>query len=483
MRIPFVGAEYKLATSNQSAQRCVNWYLEIEEKPGTKTPNMLVPAAGTVGKVICGTGPIRGLYPFGGFLYAVSGSGVYRIDGNYNATLLGSITTTSGDVSITGNQSQILIVDGVAGYLVTIASGSVSVITAAGFPNGAKWARFVDGYFLVGGDGSKSFHISAINDGTSWAALDFASTVAYSGPLIAGEVDHRNVWLFGDGWTEVWYDTGNALFPFQRMGNSFLEVGCSAVGSVTKLDNSIFWLGRDSRGDSIVWRTDGLNNARISDFGIERAISSYSRIDDAIAYGWKIGGHQFYVLTFPTADITWVYDVTANAWHEWAWRDPLTGVLHRHRGQCHAFFNRDHVVGDWQTGAIYALSTTTYTDAYVSGGVFVNVPILRLRTTSQQDSENQFVYYQSIEIDVEPALGLNSGQGSDPKLMLRWSDDGGHRWCNTKYLALGKIGQYRNRAKREQLGAARNRVWELSCSDPINIVILGAEARQREGMS
>jgi len=472
MRIPFVGPAYKLASVNQSAQRCVNLFLEQTEQGG-KTSSSLQRTPGKVRRVTVGLGPIRALYSFGGYCYAVSGFEVYRFDGNYTAALLGSINTGAGYVGTACNGNQLLIVDGAGGWIVDLASGSLTQITDADFPNGASWAQFLDGYFIVGGDGTQNFYISALNNGLSWDGIDYAAAEGAPSPNVAGIVDHRELLMMSQESIEVWIDTGNSAFPIERSGNAFIEVGCSAIGSVAKMDNSVFWLGRDRRGDGMVWRMNGYTPVRVSDFGVETAIAGYSRVDDAIAYTYQQRGHMFYVISFPSASATWAYDVSAQSWHERAWRDPSDGSFQRDRGATHAVFGRDQLVGDWEDGRVYALDLNAYTD---DGDI-----IKWLRSAAPQDSENNRVFYQSIELDVEAGVGLSSGQGSDPVIMLRWSDDGGHSWCNTKQLRIGAIGRYGHRAKREQLGAGRNRVWEISGTDPVKIAILGAIVRATVG--
>jgi hypothetical protein len=68
--------------------------------------------------------------------------------------------------------------------------------------------------------------------------------------------------------------------------------------------------------------------------------------------------------------------------------------------------------------------------------------------------------------------------GYDPAVMLRWSDDGGHTWSNEHWATIGKIGEYYRRVFWRRLGMTlklRDRVYELSGTDPVKISIMGAE--------
>lgn len=468
MRIPFVGPAYKLESVNQSAQRCVNLYVQQTENGG-KTSSMLVRTPGKVLRCDIGNDPVRQMLAFGDHYYVVSGYGVYAVNASHAATAIGYIGTRVGFVSMSCNGSQIIILDGVDGWIVDISAQTLTRITAADFPRNATWARYYDGYFIVGGYGSKQFRVSAINDGLTWDALDYYSAEADPGANIAGEVDHRELILFGENVTEVWIDTGSNEAQFQRAGNTLIEIGCAAVGSVAKLDNSVLFLGRDRRGQGIVYRMNGYTPQRISDYGVELAIEGYSAISDAVAFTYQQRGHAFYVLSFPSGDATWVYDASTGLWHERAYMDQKTGLLGSDLAASFCFFNGQLLVGDRRYGRIYELDK----DAYTDGGDIIKW----LRSTAAQDSEGNRVFYQSFELDIEAGMGLNDGQGIDPKVMLRWSDDGGHSWSNTKYMAIGKIGRYGQRAKREQLGAGRNRVWEISGTDPVKVSIMGAMLR------
>jgi hypothetical protein len=230
---------------------------------------------------------------------------------------------------------------------VTQATGAVAQITDEDFPSGADSVAFMDSYYIVNDSGTDQFFISSLDDGTTWDGLDFASAEGNPDDIVTILVDHRELWLFGSKTTEVWYDSGDPDFPFERLQGAFIECGCIAVGSVAKASNAVLWLGNDLNGSGIVWIAQGYNPQRVSTHAIEEEIQKYARMDDAQAYVYQDGGHTFYVLSFPTGNKTWVLDIATGLWHERSWRDPSTGAVHRHRAQFHAFFGGEHVVGGW----------------------------------------------------------------------------------------------------------------------------------------
>jgi hypothetical protein len=200
----------------------------------------------------------------------------------------------------------------------------------------------------------------------------------------------------------------------------------------------------------------------------------YSTIADAFAFCFQMAGHSFYVLTFPTANATWLYDAATEQWVEWLWRDSADNTLHRHRANCAAFFNGEHLVGDWESGEVYGLDLDTYTDA--------GDPIKRIRATQTTIAGAKRLFFGQLTVDMETGVGLTSGQGSAPLLMLRYSSDGGHTWSNEKTASIGAIGNYGARVRFGPTGSARGgRVWEISLTDPVRFAVFGADVEVEAG--
>lgn len=465
-KLPFVGPSYKARSLNADAQRTLNCYVELDNA-SPRAPLALYGTPGTVRRLTFPASPVRGGIKEGGYTWWVAGNVVYRVDAEYQLQLLGTISTYTGEVGLASNGDQILIVDGAHGWLIDVDTSTLSAITDDAFPAGVTRATYQDSFFLVTGDGTGKFYMNEVpNDGAQWNGLDFASAEGSPDHTIGIISDHRELWLFGEQTAEVWANTGNADFPFQRSGNVFIEHGCAAAGTVAKADNTVFWLGADDKGAGIVWRADGYTPLRISTHAIESAIGSYPTIADAFAFTYQQEGHIFYVLTFPTAGATWCYDAATQLWHERAWRDPDNGLLTRWRPCCHVYANGEHLVGDFETGDVYALDLDTFTDD--------GAPILRQRRTATTESQQQRMFYSCLQVDMETGVGPGSEDGSVPLLMLRYSSDGGHTWSPERTATVGAAGQYSARAKFNRLGSGRNRVWEISMTDPVKFAVFGA---------
>jgi hypothetical protein len=376
----------------------------------------------------------------------------------------------TGPVSIADNGTQIFFACNGPSYIYNEVTNVFQQITDPDFP-GALTVGYLDGYFVFTEPNSQRVWVTSIFEGTQIDALDFASAEGSPDGLVGLIVDHREAWLFGTDSVEVWYDAGLADFPLTRIQGAFNEIGCVATFSIAKLDNGLFWLGTDARGQGIVYRANGYTGTRVSTHAVEYAIAQYGNLADAIAYTYQQEGHAFYVLTFPTGNATWVYDVATGAWHERAGWD--NGAFMRHRSNCQCNFGGNIIVGDYENGNIYRFNLDVFAD---NGGIQKWLRSWRALPTGQNYLKR--TAHHSLQLDCQSGVGLNLGQGSDPQVVLRWSDDGGHTWSNEHWASLGKIGQYFHRVFWRRLGMTmklRDRVYEVSGTDPVKIAIVGAE--------
>lgn len=469
MKTPILTASYVARSVNAAADRCINLYPEAVPQGG-KEPAFLSRCPGLTLKVTCGDGPILGLYQMGNYGYVVSGSEFYRIDITWTATKIGDIDSGNYPVSMADNGTQIFIATNPGGWIYDTTTGILVQISDADFP-GAQTVGYINGYFVFNEPGTQKFWQTALLDGTNVDSLDFASAEGAPDLLKALIVDHLEVWLFGQNSVEIWYGVEGGEFSFQRIQGAFMETGCAASYSIAKLDNSLFWLGSDSRGNGIVYRANGYTAVRASTHAIEYAIQNYSRIDDAIGFSYQQEGHAFYVLSFPSGNATWVFDASTNLWHERAyWKD---GAFERHLATSQMNFNNKVVVGDRRNGRVYTFDLFNYTD---NNEIQKWLKSWRALYTGKNNLNRTAQH--SLQIDCETGVGLNDGQGSDPQVMLRWSDDGGHTWSHEHWRSMGRIGEYGYRTIWRRLGMTeklRDRVYEISGTDPVKIAIMGAE--------
>ena len=472
MKTQILGSAYVARSVNAADNRMVNLFPELIPEGG-KESGFLNRAPGLKLEQSVGLGPIRALWAHqtnGSDFYVVSGTEVFKLTGlTATPVKLGNVSGT-GPVSIADNGTQIFFACNGPSYIYNEVTNVFAQITDADFP-GAVTVAYLDGYFVFNEPNSQRVWVTSLLDGLSVDPLDFVSAEGSPDGLVSLIVDHREAWLFGSDSVEVWYDAGNADFPLARIQGAFNEIGCVAAYSVAKLDNGLFWLGTDARGQGIVYRANGYTGVRVSTHAIEYAIAQYGNISDALAYTYQQEGHSFYVLIFPSANATWVYDVSTQMWHERA--GFVNGAFTRHRSNCQCNFEGNTVVGDFENGNIYTFDLDIYADN--------SQPQKWLRSwRALAPGQNNLkrTAHHSLQLDAETGVGLVVGQGNQPEAMLRWSDDGGHTWSNEHWQSMGAIGQYGYRTIWRRLGMTlklRDRVYEVSGTDPVKIAIMGAE--------
>jgi hypothetical protein len=311
--------------------------------------------------------------------------------------------------------------------------------------------------------------------------LFFALKDSSTDNIVTHQENNREWWVIGERTTEVWYNAGNTIFSFSRVPGVGPQIGCSATASLARMGQGLVWLAKNEQGENVVVQSVQYTWQRISNHAIETAIASYPVVSDAIGYAYEEAGHLFYVLTFPTADVTWVYDGTASqqlgkpSWHQRASFDPIAGQYHRHRGNCFIDFANMRLVGDYQNGTIWQMSRSFYTEG--------TAPLRAQRRSKhvwKPDARTR-VSQSSLQIEFTPGVGTGvlpfpasiAQQSLNPQAMLRWSDDGGFTWSHEHWRPIGMQGATKNRCKFNRLGRARDRVYEVNVSDPVIRDIIG----------
>lgn len=486
----FVGAAYEAPSIYQDAQECINWRPEIDmtKQTGERGIVALYPTPGLKLELqLPIRGEVRGMRPLSGdeYLLAVCGQYVFSITTAFVATQVGELTTTSGPVSITdiittADGLTAYIADGVNRYIWVAATNTFTRLPASDGPwQGASVVDNIDNYVIYNEPGTRN-----------WAATDLSSalsTEAYYGTkdgapddLISLIVNKRQVYLLGDITTEIWTDTGNTIngiitFPFSRVPGTSSQTGCNARFSVARLGDDFALVAKDNRGNATIEMMAGYGYKRFSTHAVEYSLGEFN-VSNAIAYSYQIIGHEIYVVTFPSVGpygMTWAYDLSTQQWHKWMSWDSTLNVFKRHRSNCHALFANLNLVGDYENGKIYSLQNEVYTED--------GAPIRRLRRAPHLTADLQRQYFDELQIQFQPGVGLNTGQGQDPQAMLRWSNDGGSTWSNEHWVSIGRQGKYQNRAIWRRLGFARDRIFEVAVTDPVKCVIVSANLKASVG--
>lgn len=403
-------------------------------------------------------------HPFS-VVVSIDASGAVRYLPSSNVTL-----TNQGRVGISDNGSQVIIVDGTAGYLFNIDStgfptGSLAVIASAGFPNGATVVDFLNGYFLVDNPNATPqgrFNWSKQYDGTQWNSLDFATAESNPDPLVNLIVNFGQLFLFGSVTTEVWTASGDTAI-FRRVGAAGIEWGLAAKWSIDKYStNSLIFLGKNKLGKTQLVTMQGYTVTPIASPDLTNALNKRNPAT-ATGFSYALDAHSFYQINFP--DLSMLYDDASNSITQVQY-----GTSGRHLAEMMVELNNTLYVTDYSTGQLYKFLPDCYTD---NGN-----PIIRTVQSKHLFSASNMITLNELYLDMESGVGLDGGvQGSNPQVMCQWSKDGGRTWGNQIWQSFGANGAYQQRAVWRNLGRARDFVLRFQISDPVKVVIAGAAAR------
>lgn len=440
-----------------TTERLLNLYAD-PNPPGSKS---IVKLLGTPGlkswKASVGNGPIRGMTKGAeSTLIVVSGNECYWIDQAKNATLLGTIADT-GEVRMSANRTQAAIVSTNHSYVVDF-SASPKTLQEIAPTNQASDVTYIDGYGIFSTKSDEIWFISSTDDFTTFNGAEFTSADAHPDDIVGILADHRELVVLGRRSIEHYYNTGASAFPFERVPSGYVERGCGAKGSIQKYNNAIFWLGDDLR----VYTAQGYQPHEISTDAVDKSIAAMSDPNTCSSMMYTQEGHTHYVINW--SDGTWVYDLSTGLWHE---RQSYN--QNRWRAQHHVSIWGKHLVGDFSTGDIYELDLDTYDDN--------GTTIRREAVAPPIHGQGQRLSMSRFFVDMEAGKGLDGGvQGSNPDIMLDYSDDGGRTFGNERWAKFGKVGEYGRRATWNRLGHFYDRQIRVAVSDPVKTVILGAYA-------
>jgi len=480
VRIPLLAGSYAGISTNTSSQQAINFYYE-GPAPREGHKGAMVPVHGaSLFDTLANTGDIRGMLfdPGDDLLYVVSDNDLYSVTSGAVETGRDVLATTSGRVEIAINplERALLTVDGTKALHYDIATTTGTDVTDVDFPDTCTTVAYINGRFLVNDPTvAGKFWWSDLNDGESWGSASFATAQSLDGPVQKIIVDKNDIFLFGDIRSEVWYNSGDVDFTFERF--EWIESGIAAAGTATLFDNSVAWLSQNNRGAlQVVKIGEGYTPSVISTPEISRQWEGYSTISDAFAYSYQMDGHEFYVLTFPTGNATWVYDAVTGEWHQ---RSAAfsSSLPVREKANAYAFCTSwaggTHIVGDAsETGKLFAFTSDTYTFDSVNMERQLTGPLISA-------DDEQRIRFSEVQVDVEEGVISSGDSGNDRQLTLYWAKDGGHTYSSGVQLNIGEsaVDGFTHRLMQRKLGYGRLWNFRIYSDTPRKLIIKGAYGR------
>ena len=480
MKLPgFGGASYSSLSVNADAQSCVNLYPEaMESGTGKASPVLYLRPGLSLFTTLPSAGGIRGMWVGENRLFAVQGEMLFEVGATGTTEFQGPVDNDGRLVQMFANGTDLVIISNQKFWAFAGLPGTPQQPAFNGTTDEwvtARQGTYLDGYYLAVDAidpedpiSNRRFRHSSLLNGFGWDALDYASKEAQPDQLNAMLSDHEDLWLFGSGSTEVWrnnYSAAPESFPWERDPGAFIHFGIVGEFSHCKLDSGVAWLSGDPRGHCFAVHTKGYQPVRVSTHAIEQEWATYPTVLDAESFSYSENGHHFWVINFHQADRTWVYDATTKLWHRRGWWDGTT--VRRHRARCHGYVFGKHLVGDWENGKIYEMSTDLYSDA--------GTAIHWERACPHNADEDKRIFHHRVELDMEKATGSNFN------VQLEWSNDAGHTWETARNAATGAAGAHKTRVVWRRLGSARDRVYRFSGTTTNKIALIDAYLQAQAG--
>jgi hypothetical protein len=431
--------------------RLINLY--VEQTPAEQEGVVLLSRKGLSSYASVGAGPVSGVFQqpgvFSGDVFCVSGGHLYR-----GSTDLGAIDGT-GAVSFAGTTGELLVTAGAGLW-----SYNGTNLQAVAFPDSADVTAvtFHDGLFIAARAGGHKYYWSAVLDGRTWGALDFASAESKPDALLDLRVVNDTLWLFGQETIEPWANTGDADAPYQRFEQRIFSKGVKATGCVVSMDQALFFVAHD---DMVYALRDGPE--RISDHGIEEQIAASASVS---CFGYIDEGHSFFCVRLDSQ--TFAYDIATQQWAELQ-----THGRSNFRAKCATEPGDTAIFGDDEDGTLWTLGGFTDGDD----------PLERLFTFAVPLDGGTLT---ADVIGIVANVGwteLLAGQGSDPIAELRMSRNAGATFGNWRSAELGQQGEYETDTRWRRCGtyARPGMLGEIRVTDPVGLRISAVLVNEQGG--
>jgi hypothetical protein len=331
---------------------------------------------------------------------------------------------------------------------------------------------YIDGYVVGNKVGTQSWYYAepgALDtDPLIWSATGLTAEGSPD-DIQAIASAWREVLIVGSDSSEVWYDSGDATVPFQRLEGAFIEEGTLSPRSLVSADNTWIWLNKKKQ----VIRLQGRSPTILS-LAIREELEQLRVVSDAVGFLLL----DYYVLDFPSENVTWAYDLVKTCWYKW-------GNWQKDRFEYDKYLGGDAVwaasLGLWfvggDNGDIYiadrslrtddgVLIRTEYTSKLVDHGTledkFADAVCLSLKrgSTGEQNSFQRFA--ESMNAGIEVAFpGETYYQFENIKIL------GGTDWSYS--LAPLPAGLTFNSSSRELTGTATNNTAVSSVLTLVNV--------------
>lgn len=464
VNINTTGPSYQSRSKPLSAQQTKMWYQQFNESGKEQFVLMPFPGLKTIGNAV---GIDRGFNRMTEIVYQVKGNTLYEIDRFGTHTSRGTIPGT-GRAIMANDGINLFIVTDLRVFQYSADSLSVIEVTDPEI-KGAQSVDFINNQFLY--TKKKFTTVSDVGNGASASGLNIIGEETLPDDMVRDFVFEEIIYRCGVRSVVGWFNSGVGSPPIEKLQGRIFTVGLAAINSIAETDEAFYWLG----DDNAIYRAAAGNKERVSTDAISNEIQGYSRVDDAIGSTFTFEGQNFYALSFPTGNKTFVLSESLgeNGWFEIS-SGTDNGV---YQGTSFISAYNKILVADVSNGNIYELDLDTYQN---NGEV-----LQRTRVTQTVDAsliggaKKDRVGMSTLTIEMATGEGTVLGQGDNPRIMIEYSDDGGRTFSSGTWARTGRLGEFILLVEFDDLGTFYSRIFRISTSDPVNYSIYSASISLR----
>lgn len=448
-----IGGSYQHKSKDLNSKRAINFWPQLQEDPESKTQYALETFPGLT-SFASQSGANRGVFDHLGTLYHVVDTTLYSVDSAGTHTAISGTIAGAERCTFASIGGSLLIATGGVAY--EYDGSTLTTGTDADFET-PNTVTGINNQAIYDGDSGR-FGTSNVGDYLNINSLKYATAESDGDNLLRPYAFKEQVKMFGEKTIETWWNTGTGNPPFSRVQGAIHQVGLGAVHSVSNNDNFIYFLGDDNH----IYRLEGNREVPVSHKPLNRIITNFATVSDAVGWCMNYQGSEFYTITFPTADRTFCFQEGGE------WFELSTGLAGgRYSGEGYSYTYRKHLIAD-ANGNIFELDEDNYTEnSAVIQRTIDSSPIHSGIFTAP----GKLLDMNSLTIIMETGVGIASGQGSEPRLMVSWSDDGGKNFSTEVWEDIGELGKT-VQVKIDSLGSFDDaRILRLRVTDPVHMSI------------
>jgi len=493
---PVVGGSNIQRAAASDSRLAINWYPFYDSVSDEWMQSFF---AGSKAKVTfnVGVNPYYGRP--GGLLalkdtaYAVSGNQVFQLDNTFAATVIGTINTVTGNVSMCAGSKYIMIVDGTGGWYYDVVAEDWQPITDPDFPSAPTSCAEQQGYFLVNDSGTQSvYQCVEVGDPTKWDQFtrfqcNFESSYL-SYPVVSVYSINGRLFVFTLGFIQVYTNAGKAGVTFREDKNLIFSYGALNQGAIAKgtagaqgeeAPQFLIFISRTADGTKKIMKTSGNPPKVISTPSVDWRLNQLTHPEDVVSFTWSENGQTFAHFNFVTDKQTIVYNVTNDTFFDLSYNGK-----NRYFGQCFMNFQDKKLMSSYLDSTLYEMS-----ENYLSNN---GIPIHRTLITENFRANGyptltghwiEFYFQQGVGLvgEIDPN-NPNYVYGAEPAIYLYISYDGGQTFSEPMKSSLGLSGD-RIFTTRFQggLGASKDWTFKLEVYVPVQIFLMGAYFNYTQG--